>query len=122
LLGLAMGIQNAIARRLAVPDLTTTVLSQTLTGFAADARFVGGPGSHAGRRLLSAVAMALGAFAGASLVLRVDIVAALAAPLVLLVGLAIFGYAFDRRDGRDRADRADGDDGIAAARSGAKPS
>src|SRR5690242_13098305 len=32
LLALAMGIQNATARRLAVPDLTTTVLTLTLTG------------------------------------------------------------------------------------------
>jgi len=27
-----MGLQNATARRLAVPDLTTTVLTLTLTG------------------------------------------------------------------------------------------
>ncbi|MYV98579.1 YoaK family protein [Streptomyces sp. SID3343] len=109
LLGLAMGIQNAVARRLAVPDLTTTVLSQTLTGFAADTRFVGGPGSRAGRRLLSALAMAVGAFAGATLVLRTDIVAALVVPLVLLVGIAIFGYAFDRRERREHADQATAD-------------
>ncbi|MBC7273240.1 MAG: DUF1275 domain-containing protein, partial [Streptomyces sp.] len=32
LLSLAMGVQNAVARRLAVPDLTTTVLTLTLTG------------------------------------------------------------------------------------------
>jgi uncharacterized membrane protein YoaK (UPF0700 family) len=32
---IAMGIQNAAARRLAVPDLTTTVLTMTLTGLAA---------------------------------------------------------------------------------------
>ena len=38
LLALAMGIQNAVARRLAVPDLTTTVLTMTLTGIAADVR------------------------------------------------------------------------------------
>ena len=36
LLALAMGLQNAVARRLAVPDLTTTVLTLTLTGLAAD--------------------------------------------------------------------------------------
>jgi uncharacterized membrane protein YoaK (UPF0700 family) len=35
---LAMGIQNAVARRLAVPDMTTTVLTMTLTGIAADVR------------------------------------------------------------------------------------
>jgi hypothetical protein len=38
LLAVAMGIQNAAARRLAVPDLTTTVLTMTLTGIAADLR------------------------------------------------------------------------------------
>ena len=36
LLGLMMGAQNAVVRRLAVPDLTTTVLTLTLTGLAAD--------------------------------------------------------------------------------------
>jgi hypothetical protein len=38
LLAIGMGIQNAVARRLAVPDLTTTVLTMTLTGIAADVR------------------------------------------------------------------------------------
>jgi uncharacterized membrane protein YoaK (UPF0700 family) len=37
-LAIAMGIQNAAARTLAVPDLTTTVLTLTLTGVAADSR------------------------------------------------------------------------------------
>jgi hypothetical protein len=35
LLAIAMGVQNAVARRLAVPDLTTTVLTMTLTGLLA---------------------------------------------------------------------------------------
>jgi uncharacterized membrane protein YoaK (UPF0700 family) len=35
-LGVAMGIQNAAARAIAVPDLTTTVLTLTITGVAAD--------------------------------------------------------------------------------------
>ncbi len=35
-MALAMGVQNAMARSLAVPDLTTTVLTMTLTGIAAD--------------------------------------------------------------------------------------
>jgi hypothetical protein len=33
---LAMGGQNAVVRRLAVPDLTTTVLTLTVTGLVAD--------------------------------------------------------------------------------------
>jgi uncharacterized membrane protein YoaK (UPF0700 family) len=116
LLGLAMGLQNAVARRLAVPDLTTTVLSQTLTGLAADIRRFGGPGSRAGRRLLSACAMALGAFSGATLVLHVHVLIAFAVPLVLLVGTAAFAYRLDRPAGsaevRDEAAhgaRADAD-------------
>jgi uncharacterized membrane protein YoaK (UPF0700 family) len=70
LLGLAMGVQNAAARALAVPDLTTTVLTLTLTGTAADSRLAGGSGSRIGRRLLSVVAMFAGALAGALCVLH----------------------------------------------------
>ena len=41
-LGIAMGIQNASARKIAVPDLTTTVLTLTITGIAADSALAGG--------------------------------------------------------------------------------
>ena len=41
IVAVAMGIQNAVARRLAVPDLTTTVLTMTLTGLAAYVRASG---------------------------------------------------------------------------------
>ena len=48
LLACALGIQNATARRLAVPDLTTSVLTQTLTGLAADSPLgAGRAGEHA---------------------------------------------------------------------------
>jgi len=47
---LAMGVQNATARRLAVPELTTTVLTMTLTAIASDATLAGGAGSKIGRR------------------------------------------------------------------------
>nr|WP_262413333.1 YoaK family protein [Streptomyces acidipaludis] len=70
LLALTMGGQNAVARRVAVPDLTTTVLTLTVTGIAADSRLVGGPGSRAGVRLLSVLAMFLGALAGAALIVH----------------------------------------------------
>jgi uncharacterized membrane protein YoaK (UPF0700 family) len=52
-LALAMGGQNAVVRRLAVPDLTTTVLTLTVTGLVADTT----PGSVRGRRLISVLAM-----------------------------------------------------------------
>jgi hypothetical protein len=77
-LGVAMGIQNATARKLAVPDLTTTVLTLTITGVAADSAIAGGSGSAAGRRLVAVAAMFAGALAGAALALDVHIVAPLA--------------------------------------------
>jgi hypothetical protein len=52
-----MGAQNATARRPAVLDLTTTVLTLTITGIAADSALVGGSGAKAGRRLVSVMAM-----------------------------------------------------------------
>jgi uncharacterized membrane protein YoaK (UPF0700 family) len=83
LLAIAMGIQNATARRLAVADLTTTVLTMTLTGIAADATVARGHGSKFGRRALSVSAMLLGALIGGLLVLKVDN----PAPLALAAGL-----------------------------------
>jgi uncharacterized membrane protein YoaK (UPF0700 family) len=89
-LALAMGAQNAMARRLAVPDLTTTVLTLTLTGVAADSRLAGGSGGRPARRLLAVAGMLAGALISALLVLHVDLVLpiALAALLVEAIALA----------------------------------
>jgi len=84
LLALAMGLQNAAARSLAVPDLTTTVLTLTLTGLAADSTLAGGTSPRRGRRLLATGAMFLGAAVGAFLVLHIGVGAALALTLTLL--------------------------------------
>jgi uncharacterized membrane protein YoaK (UPF0700 family) len=84
-LGLAMGSQNAVVRRLGVPDLTTTVQTMTITGMAADSRIAGGTTSRAGRRLLSVLALFLGALAGAALVGQGH------ADLALLIGVAVLG-------------------------------
>lgn len=94
LLAVAMGLQNATARRLAVPDLTTTVLTLTLTGLAADSTLAGGTGSQGWRRLAAAAAMFGGAGAGALLLTLSGVVAALAVSLLLLAttGAAITRY------------------------------
>jgi uncharacterized membrane protein YoaK (UPF0700 family) len=92
LLAIAMGIQNATARKLAVADLTTTVLTMTLTGVAADAPIAGGPGSKLGRRTLSIVAMLLGALTGGLLVLKIDTPAPLALAAALLAIVCLFSY------------------------------
>jgi uncharacterized membrane protein YoaK (UPF0700 family) len=84
LLSLAMGLQNAAARHVAVPDLTTTVLTLTLTGLAADSKLAGGNSPRVRRRLLATGAMFLGAGVGAFLVLRVGVGAVLLLALTLL--------------------------------------
>jgi uncharacterized membrane protein YoaK (UPF0700 family) len=99
LLALAMGVQNATARRLAVPDLTTTVLTLTLTGIAADSQLAGGSGANTGRRLISVAAMLLGATIGALFLIKVAAVAslALAAGIVAIVCLAAHRAAAQAR-------------------------
>jgi uncharacterized membrane protein YoaK (UPF0700 family) len=64
LTALAMGMRNAIVRKLGVPDVTTTVLTLTVTGLAADSSMAGGVHVRSGRRVLSVVAMLGGAFLG----------------------------------------------------------
>jgi uncharacterized membrane protein YoaK (UPF0700 family) len=70
LTGLAMGLRNAVVRKLAVADLTTTVLTLTLTGLAADSALAGGEGPRWQRRIGSVTLMFAGAAAGTWLVAR----------------------------------------------------
>lgn len=84
LMAFAMGVRNAIVRRVAVPDLTTTVLTMTLTGLAAESSLAGGPGKGSVRRLAAVASMLLGALAGA-LLLKTS----LYLPLAVASGLAL---------------------------------
>lgn len=84
LLAAAMGLQNATARRLHVPDLTTTVLTLTLTGLAAESRLAGGDGSNEPRRIVATLAMLAGAAVGTTLIFTVGAAAVLALVLALL--------------------------------------
>jgi len=88
-LSVTMGAQNATARKLAVPDLTTTVLTLTITGVAADSPLAGATGTRLARRLISVAAMFLGALVGALLVLHVHIVYPLVIGLVILAAVAV---------------------------------
>jgi len=78
LTALAMGLRNATVRRLAIPDLTTTVLTLTLTAVAADSSVAGGVDPRIGRRVASIALMFAGAAVG-TLLLRWG----LALPLVV---------------------------------------
>jgi uncharacterized membrane protein YoaK (UPF0700 family) len=81
LLAATMGGQNAVVRRLGVPDLTTTVLTLTVTGLVADAS----PAAVRVRRLLAVLSMVLGALIGGVL-LRLG---ATSAPLWLATALLL---------------------------------
>ncbi len=82
LLALAMGIRNSTVRRIGVADLTTTVLTMTLTGLAADSPLAGGGGAGSLRRVIAVLAMLCGAIAGA-LLLKTSLAVPLAAAAVL---------------------------------------
>jgi uncharacterized membrane protein YoaK (UPF0700 family) len=97
-LAVAMGVQNSSVRRLGVPDLTTTVLTLTVTGIGADSALGGGEGSKPGRRIVSVVAMFLGALAGAALILHVHVALPLVAAVVLVVAIAVVGHVAGRSD------------------------
>jgi uncharacterized membrane protein YoaK (UPF0700 family) len=70
LLAMPMGLQNAAIRRLAVPDMTTTVLTLTLTGIAADSSIAGGANPRLARRVGAVLSMLAGAVCGAFLLRR----------------------------------------------------
>lgn len=92
-LAIAFGLQNATVRRIAVPDLTTTVLTLTVTGLAADSRLGGGPGAKPVRRIASIAAMLAGAAAGALIVRQSLALGIAAAAVCVIAGAAIFTFA-----------------------------
>jgi uncharacterized membrane protein YoaK (UPF0700 family) len=116
-LGVAMGVQNSTARKLAVPDLTTTVLTLTITGVFADARVVGGAGSRIARRTASTAAVFVGATVGALLIGHDSNEAALGVALALAAGVAVIAASMSSRDSTWSAARTN--DATGATTSGA---
>jgi uncharacterized membrane protein YoaK (UPF0700 family) len=95
LVAVAMGVRNATVRKLAVPDLTTTVLTLTLTGFAADSRLAGGTSRNSRRRFAAVASILIGALTGALLEKQ-----GLVLPLAVAAGMAgatLAGFAAARR-------------------------
>jgi uncharacterized membrane protein YoaK (UPF0700 family) len=95
LTALAMGLRNATVRKIAQPDLTTTVLTLTITGLAADSSFAGGSNPRWQRRVMSVLSMFAGAFVGA-LLCRYS----LALPLGVATVCAVCGAAAFYRSSR----------------------
>ena len=79
---IAMGMRTAAVRKLAVPDMTTTVLTLTITGIAADSSLARGTNPRLQRRIAAVVAMFAGAALG-SITLRHSVFMALAFSVVL---------------------------------------
>ncbi|WP_203911695.1 YoaK family protein [Rhizocola hellebori] len=92
LLAIAMGGQNAVVRRLGVPDLTTTVITRTVAGLVADsaARPV------LARRLASVTALLTGALLGGTLLRWAPIGAPLWLAATLLLACAAGVYRMTR--------------------------
>lgn len=86
----AMGLQAATARHLAVKDVTTVVVTSTLTGLAADSPLGGGSGKYWERRLLAVALILVGAAAGAAF-LQVHIGVGVLFTGVLAIGVAVAG-------------------------------
>jgi uncharacterized membrane protein YoaK (UPF0700 family) len=92
----ALGLQNAIVRKLAVPDLTTTVLTMTLTGIAADTN-PSGRGATIVRRALAVIAMFTGAIIGALIVLHEGRTAGLSLTVALVAAVSISALLVARK-------------------------
>jgi uncharacterized membrane protein YoaK (UPF0700 family) len=96
LLGLAMGLQNALAFKLAIPGMTTSVVTQAITGISAESPIAGGSGSNMGARVSSTLALFLGALVGALLVLKVDTWSELLLGTLILTGVGLVSASLSR--------------------------
>ena len=92
LLGGAMGLQAAAARRVAVKDVTTVVVTSTITGLAADSRLAGAVEAQDWRRRAGAVVLILLGAAAGALLLQWQLAAAVALAAVLTLAVAALGH------------------------------
>ncbi len=103
-LGLVMGIQAAAARHVKVPDVTTVVVTSTITGLAADSRLGADKKQDWLKRFLAVLLILAGAVAGASLMtITLWLPISISAFLTLVV--LVVGHI------RKRAEKRRGNDG-----------
>src|SRR5699024_2962905 len=90
-LGMAMGLQAATARHIAVQDVTTVAVTATIAGLAADSA-TGRKGLAYWRRRISAILLiGLGACTGA-LLLQIHIAAGLALAAAITITVTVVGH------------------------------
>jgi uncharacterized membrane protein YoaK (UPF0700 family) len=95
LLGAAMGLQAGTARFIGVKDVTTVVVTSTITGLASDSVLGSRKGGGSGRRFLAVVLMVAGAAAGAAL-LHWHLWAGLVVEGALVLLVVLVGALHDR--------------------------
>lgn len=92
-----MGVQAATARRLKVAEITTVVVTSTITGLAADSRLAGGDSRFWERRALAIALILVGAVAGAA-ALNVGLWLGLAVSALISILVAAAGFVRHHRE------------------------
>jgi uncharacterized membrane protein YoaK (UPF0700 family) len=96
MLGPAMGMQNALALKLAVPGMTTSVLTLAITGLSAESQLAGGTGSNVGARITSTLALFVGALIGALLIVNVNAWSELLVATAILTAVGLISGSLSR--------------------------
>ncbi|KNC19788.1 hypothetical protein AC792_04870 [Arthrobacter sp. RIT-PI-e] len=96
-LALVMGIQAATAKRLKVAEITTVVVTSTITGLASDSRLAGGKSPFWARRFLAIALIMAGAVVGA-LALHLALWVGIAVSALLSGVVTLLGHVRHRRD------------------------
>ncbi|GAA5230021.1 YoaK family protein [Arthrobacter cryoconiti] len=94
-----MGIQAAAARKLKVVDVTTVVVTSTITAFASESKLAGGDGKYWARRLLAIILILTGAVVGAA-ALHIALWLGLAVSAVLTIAVVTLGHSRYKQDQR----------------------
>jgi uncharacterized membrane protein YoaK (UPF0700 family) len=92
IIAVVMGAQAATARALAVTDMTTVVVTSTITAYASQTLFTSGYTRFTHRRLWAVVAIFGGAICGAVL-MRVDVSLPVFVSAAAVVGVAVMGHS-----------------------------
>src|ERR1700733_11912926 len=92
ILAASMGIRNAAVRHIGVPDMSTAVLTTTLTGLASDSGLAGGTNPHARLGATTVLSMFAGALVGAVLLLHAGAAWSLGVAAGIVAVTAVFFY------------------------------
>ncbi|WP_081747584.1 YoaK family protein [Arthrobacter sp. Br18] len=100
-LALVMGVQAAAAKRLKVAEITTVVVTSTITGLASDSRLAGGKSPFWARRAAAIALILIGALAGAAS-LNIGLWLGIAVSAALSSLVTILGHTRHRKEKRVR--------------------